>query len=359
MKRVFAVLGVTLLLFVASCGGGGGVNPNPNPNPDVDKGSISGRFILNNLLPEDAVLKVVLLKDGATTPVAEQSPSADGDDWAYSFTDISYDSYYVRLTAGVDGKTIVLNQTDSITIDDLNPDRTSISTDAVGLDGTISGIVQVAGDFPTDRMVFVRVMRTDITVSQGPPDELNSVTFDVTEDLIEDGQFRYDIENTSYGIFQIELLGYDTQTHEIEVYGEYPENVVIDYLDHNLFSHNFGAGFGVDPPEVENGIIRGTVVFTGDPVWDYSIYASANTIPPVQGAPPGNFKIDEANYDAAGTPFEMKNLVYGEYSVSIYQYNFNIHKANYFGVYEENITISAENPVVEGIVVEADWSLLP
>jgi hypothetical protein len=354
---LFFALAFIAMLAISSCKGGkGGVNPNPTGN----LGSIIGKFVTNNLLPDGAALKVALFRQGSATPTAQGNANADGDDWGFAFEQVPYGIYFVRLSAEFDDNpTLVLNQTEPITVSSTTPNHTIVAPNAIGIDGTISGIVRVAGDFPTDRMVFVRVMRTDITIPPGPPDELNSVTFDVTEDLIEDGQFRYDIEYTSYGIFQIELLGYDLTTHGVEVYGEYPEDVVIDYLDHNLFSHNFGAGFGVAPPEVENGIISGTVVFTGDPVWDYQVYISANTIPPVQGAPPGNFKIDEANYNAAGTAFEMKNLVYGEYSVSVYQYNRSIHKANYFGVYEENITISAENLIVEGIVVEADWSLLP
>ena len=357
MKNLaYASLMLALVLIVASCGGGG---IKLNPNPTTNYGSITGKFIANNFLTEGAVLRVALYLQGSATATAQDNAIADGDDWGFAFERVPYGVYFVRLSAAVDDKTLVLNQSEPITVSSTTPNHTDVMPVAIGIDGTISGIVRVAGDYPSDKMVFVNLTRTDVTLNPGPPDELNNITFDVPETLIENGEFRYDIENASYGVYTIQLVGYDLTTHALEVYGEYDGDIVIDYLDHNLFSHNFAAGFGVEPPSLEEGIIRGTVTFTGTPDWSQSIYVSANTIPPGAGAPPGNYQIEQATYNAAGVEFEMRNLVYGEYSVSIYQYNFTTHQATYFGVHDGNVTIDAANPSVNGIDFEADWSLLP
>ena len=134
--------------------------------------------------------------------------------------------------------------------------------------------------------------------------------------------------------------------------------MILDYADHNLFANNFGAGFGVDPPPVQNGAISGSVAFTGTADWSNLVYVSANTIPPVQGAPPGNVQITQGTYNAAGTPYEMTDLVYGEYSVSVYQYNFTTHQAKYFGYFDGSVTLSESVPELTGVNFDADWSLL-
>lgn len=369
MKLAYICYIVAFAIALSACGGSGVKN---RPGTPTVKGSIAGKFVANNALPDGAALSVALFKKGDINPTATKTPSMDGADLAFSFADISLGIYYVQLrashagasasslgrSASHEGHDIVLAQTNDLTINSTTPNLTGVTVNAIGTDGTVSGIVQVAGDYPVGKMVFIYVYRTDIALPPGPPDGVNAKTFDVPSTMIENSQFRFDIENISYGTYKIELNGYNPATHEVEVYGSYAAEVVLDYTDHNLFSKNFGAGFGVEPPPVQNGAISGTVNFTGIPDWTYPIYVSANTIPPVQGAPPGNVQVEEAAYNAAGTAFEMTNLVYGEYSVSVYQYNFTTHRATYFGSYSGTVTLSETSPEASGITFTADWSLL-
>lgn len=369
MRLVCMVLVAVVVITLSACGGSG---VKDRPGTPVTKGSITGKFVANNALPEGASFSVALFKKGETNPLATSVPAADGADLAFNFADIALGIYYVQLRASHggaapsslsriashEGHEVVLAQTGDLTISAGSPNLSDVTANAIGIDGTISGVVQVAGDYPTGKMVFIYVYRTDIALPPGPPDGVNAKTFDVPASLIENNQFRYDIENISYGTYKIELNGYNPATHEVEVYGSYASEVLLDYGDHNLFAKNFGAGFGVEPPPVQNGSISGSVSFSGTPNWAYPIYVSANTIPPIQGAPPGNILITEATYNSSGTAFEMTDLVYGEYSISVYQYNFTTHQAAYFGSYSGTVTLTEENPAVSGITFEADWSLL-
>ncbi len=369
MRLVCMVLMAVFVITLAACGGSG---VKDRPGTPGTKGSIAGKFVVNNALPEGASFSVALFKKGEANPSATAVPSADGAGLVFSFADKALGIYYVQLRASHggaaasslsriashEGHEIVLAQTNDLTLSSTAPNLSGVTANAIGTDGTISGIVQVAGEYPTGKMVFVYVYRSDITLPPGPPDGINAKTFDVPVSIIENNQFRYDIENISYGTYKIELNGYNPATHEVEVYGSYATEVTLDFSDHNLFSKNFGAGFGVEPPPVQNGSISGSVSFSGTPNWAYPIYVSANTIPPVQGAPPGNIQVTEAAYNSSGTAFEMSDLVYGEYSVSVYQYNFTTHQATYFGSYSGTVTLTEENPAASGITFEADWSLL-
>ena len=210
MRLVILMGLIALAMSIAACGGSGAKN---RPGTPTVKGSIAGKFVANNVLPGGATFSAALYKKGDANPTSTQTPTADGDDLAFSFADLALGTYYVQLratlaaggasslgrTSSQGAHTIVLNQTGDLTISTSSPDLSGVSVSAVGTDGTISGIVQVAGEYPAGKVVFVWVYRTDVALPPGPPDGVNSKTFDVPSSLIENNQFRYDIENISYG----------------------------------------------------------------------------------------------------------------------------------------------------------------
>ncbi|MEP0813137.1 MAG: hypothetical protein HRF49_00535 [bacterium] len=356
-KVIFAIATAAILAALSACGGGGGrILP-----PPAATGSISGSFNVNGTLPEGATFQAQLYRNGTAAPVATATLTLSGTRYDFEFTEISLGTYRVRLVGVVGTSQIALAETGDIVLTESSPDKSSITANALGTDGTLSGSVKVAGDFPADKAVYIYAFRTDITLPPGPPDNVNSFTFDITAEMIVDGWFEYDIENMSYGVYRVQLLGYDFATHEVTPYGEFADDIVIDVNMVNNSNIRFAAGFGVEPPTLDNGVIRGTVSFTGTPDWTMPVYVSANTIPPRQGAPLGNFEITEANYNAAGVDFEFTGLPQGQYSVSIFQYNFTTHKATYFGNYEGNggiVDIATSDTVVENVDFTADWSLL-
>ena len=360
LKKHILTLLVALfsLSAISACNGGGG---RIVPPPPAGEGSISGSFVVNNTLAADAVFHAQLFKKGLDAPVDQATLTLSGTAYAYEFTELDLDTYIVRLHMVSGDLAMTISETGEIELTSDNPDRTSITTDAIGGDGTLSGSVKTAGVFPVELVVYVYAYRTDVTLPPGPPDGVNSFAFNVTADMLAGDSFDYNIENMSYGVYHIQLVGYDPVSHEITVYGEFATAVKIDLYNTNPEGKRFAAGFGVAPPPLENGTIRGTVAFTGNSDFTQLIYVSANTIPPAQGAPPASFQITASNYVAAGMDFELTGLPLGDYRVSLFEYNFTTHQATYFGQYDDNggvVTVDSATDVIEDIDFTADWSLL-
>ncbi len=216
-------------------------------SPAGEQGTIAGLFKVNNTLPEGATLAAVVYKAGSPQPVATRALKQEGPELPYTFGDLASGIYKVRLVATRDGRAMPLGETGDVRLSASAMAADKVAADAIRADGKLSGTVKVAGDFPAKRMVFVNARRSDMTHKSFMPDELNSMSFELNADDIKTGKAAYSFQGLSYGIYRVQLIGYDFQTHKTQTFGELPGEVVID-LDHpGQAGKDFEADFGKAP----------------------------------------------------------------------------------------------------------------
>jgi hypothetical protein len=216
-------------------------------SPAGEQGAIAGAFTVNNALPEGAALEAVVLDAVSGRPVANQAVSPQGTELPYRFQGLGAGTYKVRLVAKRVRGEMPLGETGSVELAAAAMSKERVEAPAIRSDGKLAGTVKVAGAFPPKRMVFVSARRTDMKHKSFMPDELNSASFELSADDVKGGQVAYRFQNLSYGVYKVQLTGYDFETHKTQAFGELPGEVVID-LDHREHpARDFEADFGKAP----------------------------------------------------------------------------------------------------------------
>ena len=193
--------------------------------------SISGVFEVNNTLPQDAELSVVVYAEGADEPMATQQVAASDGEVGYEFSGLAAGAHHVDLVASLGEIDLVLSRQEPGGV-----------AEAIGIDGAVAGTVTLSGEPPAGRLLLMRADRTDIEVS-GMPDQLNRMSYEVEKDEVADNRFEYEFEGMSYGVYRVELVGYDYQSHQVEVYGTLPDQVVIDAREVSATDQSFSVEF--------------------------------------------------------------------------------------------------------------------
>lgn len=210
--------------------------------PAEERGEITGAFTVNNALPEGAALEAALYRSGAAQPIATKAVKAEGAELPYGFQGLGAGTYRVRLVAKREGTAMPIGETGSVELAAASMTQQKVTAPAIRADGRISGTVKLAGDFPAKRMVFVSARRSDMTHKSLMPDELNNSSFALSPGDVKDGRAEYHFENLSYGVYRVQLIGYDMQTHKTQTFGGLPGELVVD-LDHR---EHKGKGFEAD-----------------------------------------------------------------------------------------------------------------
>jgi len=215
--------------------------------PAGDQGAIAGAFTVNNALPEGAALEAVVLESASGRPVANQALNQEGTELPYRFQGLGAGTYKVRLIAKRAGGEMPIGETGDVELAGAAMSKEKVAAPAIRSDGKLSGTVKVTGDFPPKRMVFVSARRSDMKHKSFMPDELNSASFELSADDVKDGTVAYRFEKLSYGVYKVQLTGYDFETHKTQTFGELPGDVVID-LDHREHAgRSFEATFAKAP----------------------------------------------------------------------------------------------------------------
>lgn len=370
MKKLCIAALACALLALAACSGGGGNDPDPNPTT----GTISGTLTIGGPVNNAVEVMVGLFAQGSTTPVQETSVgrvasaatgSMSGRDITFSFTQVPYGTYEVAAYAQpVGGDAMFYYRSEAQTISATNSAITGF-TDTMSFAGdepwgTISGVIDIEGDWPSDQVVFVGFTPEGGTAPLQYPVTENQPTDGFVEHNTQ-GQVIYNIANLGYGSWTVGFYGYDMTTHEITTYGERDEAQLVHGGDPNLTNVNFPADFAGDPGEDPDlGSISGTLTLNGPlPAGGGFLSIGANTIPPQPGAPIGSFDIAPGDEGQDNTiDFVITDMPPGEYSIGVFNYDFATHTAVYFGSYDGTVTITEQDMHVTGIDFNGDVSLI-
>jgi len=131
----------------------------------------------------------------------------------------------------------------SVELTNEEPRRADLEFPAIGTDATLAGTVEVTGELPAGLMVFVSARRIDMTHSSFMPDGINNASFDVSKDDFEGSSLAFRFERLGYGIYHLQLMGYDLSTHRTTVFGEYPGSIIVDADRRERSDLRFEASF--------------------------------------------------------------------------------------------------------------------
>jgi len=350
----------------AGCGGGGGGVPVA--------GRIAGSITIGGPVNSSAEVAVGLFQAadnqlvasfeaGRITSEAVATGSVNGREITYDFSGLELGSYYTGIYSGEAAAPQIIWQGDPVVVNDGSPESTGRQDTASMLGngpyGTISGVVDVAGDWPADgSLVFLGF---DLNGSGNP------AAYYVFEGMPSDGtagfdgsKLIYNMDFLPYGSYTVGLYQYNPQTHAFMPLGERDVAIEVGADDPNVTNVNFPANFAGDPGEDPTlGTITGTVNFSGALPSGPKYYVAANTIPPQMGAPLSSLELPPEDVGAGG-PFgyQLDGLPDGEYTVSVFAYNFQTHQATYFGDYDGTVIIDEQAQLVAGIDFDADVSIL-
>lgn len=364
MTRFLYLIVVGLLvLALASCGGGG--------DPAPASGTVSGDIDVVGPFNGAVELNVGLFASGSDTPLqtgvggrisSAATVSQNGRQFNFSFTEVEPGTYTVRAYGtGVGGNTYYYTS-DEFTTSAASPSKSftneKCSFTGDGPDfGTISGIASLQGNttFP-DSASFI----TFIGFSpMSAPQEVTQWVVS-SADVQTGNKLVFNVDGIAFGTWLVGLYVYNPVTRDFSTAGAFDTPVTITPSDDNAQGIVFPADFDGDPgADPELGVISGTVTFNADLPSGQFITISANTIPPQQGAPPASFDVVPADLDAnKQVTYTLPLLLDGDYSISIYSYDFATHTAIYFGEYPTTVSIAEGSRNVGDIDFDADVSII-
>lgn len=204
-------------------------------------GTIRGSYSVNNDLPDAAELQVVLLSDDAAEPLDHQKVTVEQEALGFAFTDLPAGSYRLRLVAQTGQLRLDLGECPPAVVSESTLEISGLECDAMGFDGVLSGTVTLKGGFPEGRVVYLRARRSDMTHQGWSADGINSANYDIDRASIAQGVMQFEFEGLSFGIWHLDVMGYDFETHAVDVYGEYPGQLVVDASHLHLEALDFAA----------------------------------------------------------------------------------------------------------------------
>jgi hypothetical protein len=369
MRTLLVLITVTAGLMLAACNGAG-------PQDAPTTGSISGVITIGGPFNGSLELHAGLVNN-ATGVVAQEhnvgriasaaTGTLTGRNIAFSFDAIPFGTYKVAVYYQPAATPLFIYQSAPVTLNETNAMVANFTGQGsfTGSEpwGTISGRIALTGTWPTDKIVFVGF---------APEGTQNIYQFIVQEHATvggtgeytthqEDGTVVFNIAHITYGSYTVSLYSYDSVTHIPTLCGQRDVPVVVSAADANITHVNFPADFGGDPGvDPVLGSISGTVTFDGAlPAYletsQNFVSVAANTFPPQQGAPPSDMKLKPSMLSTTHTvQYELPDLPYGEYNVSVFVYNFDTHTPVYLGWYgtEANpghVVLDATTPHVSNL----------
>jgi hypothetical protein len=355
---IIALAAVLTALLLGACN-------SSNVGPET--GSIAGSIEVAGPFNGAAELNVGLFPDGSDTAVetavagritSVATATLAGRAIAFSFTDVEFGTYNVGLySTGPGGNTFYFRSGD-IVLSELNHTITNFDEQASftgeGPFGSVSGVALLSDDFtfPTGGELALLGF-SPIDAPQ------NLLQWIVTDADASGDQLVFNIDGIAYGTWTVGLYGYNPQTHAVEVFGLLDEPVTISAANPNLTNAIFGADSDGDPgADPQLGSISGTVSFNGALPAGQFISIAANTIPPQQGAPISTIEVDADDIVNGELQYTLPLLPNGEYSVSIFSYDFANHQATYFGEYDGSVVIDGANQNVANIDFNADVTVI-
>jgi hypothetical protein len=354
MRHILFIAGLLGILLLSSCGGGG--------VQQLTTGQISGKVKVSGPINGAVELMVGVFPLGSSTP--SQSSSAGhvtstasliGRQIDYSFTEITFGTYYVGVFSEGGASPTFYYQSGEFTLDIDN----SIINDFAGEFsfsgdvpwGTVSGTTSVVGSWPPANLLTY----IGIAPASSPQAQLQ---FLVSESNLNDGKLHFDMDGISYGTYIVGFFGYNPVSHEVFTYGAFDNPVVVNGTSPNVATVNFPSDFSGDPgTDPQLGTISGTVSLSAALPAGLFYYVAANTIPPAQGAPPAVYEVFEADVTGSSFDYNLSFLSDDTYSVSIFAYDVTTHAATYFGEYDGTVVVSGGDSH-SGIDFSADVSQL-
>jgi hypothetical protein len=353
MKNLCIAIVFFLAAFIVSCGSSnvGGATT----------GDISGSITLDGPINGAAELLVGLFPSGSDTPsetataghvTSTASATLSGRAIAFSFSDVEFGTYTVRLySTGVGGNTYYFTSS-AITVNESTPEVDNISAHASftgeGPFGSISGVALLSDDFEfpgAGDLAFIGFSPVS--------DPQNAYQWIVDSGDASNGQLVFNVDGLAYGTWIVGLYGYNPATHAVSVLGLLDDPITISAAAPNATGAVFGADSDGDPGDDPTlGVINGTVTFNGALPEGQAIFVAANTIPPQQGAPISSQEV--TSLDGRTFDFSLPLLPSDDYSVSIFSYDFANHQGVYFGEYDGTVTIDAAHLTVDSIDFNAD-----
>ena len=350
---LFAIAVAAAVLCIASCS---------SKNPiSAEDGTIAGSLTLDGPINGAAELLVGLfqgasdtLVDSATAGHVTSTATAtlSGRAIAFSFSDIDFGTYNVRLYSTSAGNDTFYFISDPITISASAPNVTNFAEHASftgeGPFGSISGVALLSDDFEfpgAGELAFIGFSPVS--------DPQNAYQWIVDSGDATGNQLVFNVDGLAYGTWIVGLYGYNPQTHAVSVFGLLDDPITINAGNPNATGAVFGADSDGDPGDDPTlGTINGTVTFNGALPEGQSIFVAANTVPPQQGAPIASQEV--TSLDGRTFDFSLPLLPNGDYSVSIFSYDFANHQAVYFGDYSGTVTVDDAHLTVNDIDFDAD-----
>lgn len=346
MRNIVLCFAVAGCIMLAACGGSGSGNV-------FTSGSISGVITVggpfNGALElhaglADAVTGTIVQHVSAGHVTAAATGTLNGREVSFSFDEIPFGSYKVVLYYQPGSDPVFLFQSAAMTFDASHASITGF-TDSCSFTGakpwgTISGRIALSGAWPADQLVFVGFTPQGTTNTyQFLVNETGTVG-DTTEYTThqDDGVVVFNVAYLAYGMYDVGLFTYDPVSHAVGVCGMRDVPITLNGQDANATHVNFPADFAGDPGvDPALGSISGTITFDGVlPAYletsQNFISVAANTFPPQQGAPPSDMKIKPSMLSATYTvSYELPDLPYGDYNVSVFLYDLATHMPVYLG----------------------------
>ncbi|MCC7479610.1 hypothetical protein IT575_14300 [bacterium] len=362
-RYLYLIVVGLLMLALASCGGGN--------EPVAANGTVSGDVDVVGPFNGAVELNVGLFASGSDTPLqtgvggritSAATVSQNGRQFNFSFSDVEPGTYTVRVYGSGPGGNTFYYTSDEFTTSAASPNKTfsnekcSFTGEGPNF-GTISGIAALQGNttFPDSASFITFIGFSPVSAPQNVSQWVVS-----SADVQTGNKLVFNVDGIAFGTWLVGLYVYNPATFDFETVGAFDSPVTITPTDDNAQGIVFPADFDGDPgTDPELGVISGTVTFNQDLPAGQFITISANTIPPQQGAPPASFDVVPADLDAnKQVQFTLPLLLDGDYSVSIYSYDFATHTAIYFGEYPTTVSIAEGNRNITGIDFDADVNLI-
>lgn len=367
--RIFPVIvAAVTALVLAACSGSGTQN--------ATSGSVSGVITIGGPFNGALELHVGLINNASGEVVQHQNVgrvtsaatgTLTGREIAFGFSEIPFGAYRIGVYYQPADTPVYIYQSTPLTLNDTN----ALITNFTGRGsftgpepwGTISGRISLTGTWPADKIVFVGFTPAGTQNTFQFLVAQNGTVGNTTEYTTHqpDGIVVFNIAHIAYGTYDVALFSYDPVSHIPTICGMRDVPVVVSAADANITHVNFPADFAGDPGvDPELGSISGTLTFDG-PLPAYLetsqdfVSIAANTFPPQQGAPPSDMKIKPSMLGPGYTvEYELPDLPYGEYNVSVFVYNFATHTPVYLGWYgsEANpghVVVDAGTPHIANI----------
>lgn len=369
MRIIILGLSLAACIMLGACSGSGSNNV-------FTGGRISGSITVGG--PFNGALELLVgLVDTATGTVVQHASAGhvtsaatgglSGREVSFSFDQIPLGSYKIAVYYQPGADPVFLYQSAAMTVDADHANVTGF-TDSCSFTGakpwgTISGRIALSGTWPADQLVFVGFT---------PHGTSNTYQFIVNEtgtvgDTTEytthqtDGVVVFNVAYLAYGSYDVGLFTYNPVSHAVGVCGLRDVPITLTEQDANATHVNFPADFAGDPGvDPALGSISGTITFDGVlPAYletsQNFISVAANTFPPQQGAPPSDMKIKPSMLSPTYTvSYELPDLPYGDYNVSVFLYDLGTHTPVYLGwlgsqAVPGHVLLSAATPNVSGI----------